>query len=87
MGISNNHTINGRLRNPEKRKYLELIGDYIQDINDQISGIVTIEARGIKNCVFIPDSDGIWKIKQLSRELRNKVKANMASFTWLDPNA
>jgi len=49
-------------------------------------GDVNIATKAMIICGFIPDTDGVWKIEQLTQQLQDVVNANIPYFNGLDPD-
>jgi len=85
--LENNQTDTGRLPNPGKRFYLELVKDFIDELNERMTGEIKNAQKAMIMCGFVPDSDGIWKIEQLSTELKVIVLNNLTYFNGQNPEA
>jgi len=84
--MNGNYTSTGRVQNPGKRYYLELIKECFEELNAKMSGDVSMATKAMIICGLIPDTDGEWKVSQLSKELQAVVNANMPYFHGLDPS-
>jgi len=83
--MNGQYTGKGGLLNRGKHYYLELLNECIDELNSKISGNVTIATRAMIIHGLIPDSDGVWKISQLSQDLQKIVVDNLLNCNGLNP--
>lgn len=84
--MTGNYTSTGRVENPGKHYYLELIKECFEELNSKMSEAVNMAMKSMIICGVIPDTDGEWKVSQLSKELQVVVNANMPYFHGLHPS-
>lgn len=62
-------TSTGRIPNPGKHFYLEIIRDVVDEINSRVdlSTGISEARRALMVCGMIPSIDGIWKVEQLTQ--------------------
>jgi len=84
--ITEVYTAQGRISNPGKHFYLQLVKDVIDDLNERTTDRGISLARESLICTGLaPDIDGVWKISQLTKELQSMVNAHMDCFNGLNP--
>ena len=83
---TNDCTNTGRVRNPGKSYYLEVIKEFIEELNNRTHGHISMARKSMMMCELIPDVDGVCRIHQLSMELREIVNSNLQYFHGLHPS-
>lgn len=66
-------TSTGRIPNPGKHFYLEMVRDVVDEINSRIDAGMSESRRALIMCGMVPSSDGVWEIEQLTPELQSIV--------------
>lgn len=86
LAISETYTSTGRLTNPGKLFFLQLVKDVVTDLNQRRTDRGITLARESLICTGIaPDIDGIWKVSQLTKELQSIVNEHLDNFNGLNP--
>lgn len=85
LAIHNEVTNTDRLANVGKHYSMELVRDCVNELNNKTCQGIAMARKAIIMCELIPDVDGVWKIEQLSQELRDVVNANLSYFHGLNP--
>ena len=76
----------GCIRNPGKYFFLQLVKEVVDELNSRTIGNITLARKSLIMCGLIPDEDGVWKLEQLTPELRNIAESNIAYFHVQDPS-
>lgn len=80
------YTSTGRITNPGKHFYLQLVKDVVDDLNQRVSPRgLSLARESLIHTGLAPDADGIWKISQLTSELQAIVQENIEHFNGLNP--
>jgi len=61
------------------------VKDCISELNERMTGDIKMSQKAMIMCGLVPDSDGLWKIEQLSSELKVIVLNNLTYFNGQNP--
>ena len=84
--LASEFTSTGRISNPGKYLFLQLIKEVVDELNSRTVGNITLARKSLIMCGLIPADHGVWKLDQLTPELRNIAESNMAYFHGQDPS-
>ena len=57
-------TPTGRIRNPGKYFFLQLVKEVVDELNSRTVGNITLARKSLILFGLIPDEDGMWKLEQ-----------------------
>ena len=83
--LSSSHKSIGRLVNRGKDYYLTLFKGCVEELNSRMSVGINIARKSMVTCGLIPDVDGVWKLKHLTKDILSIVNHNTAYFNELNP--
>ena len=69
-----------------KYSFLQLVKEVVDELNSRTIGDINLARKSLILCGSIPDEDGVWKLEQLTPELRNIAESNIAYFHDQDPS-
>ena len=78
-------TSTGRIRNPGKYFFLQLVKEVVDELNSRTIGNLTLDKKSLIICGLIPGENGTWELSQLTPKLRRIVQSNLPYFNEQDP--
>ena len=78
-------TNSGRVANPGKCFYLNLVKEIVDELNSRTIGNCSIVQQSMIKCRLIPNLSGNWEKSQLTDQLQDIVQNNLDYFNGQDP--
>ena len=78
-------TNSGRVANPGKYFYLNLVTEIVDDLNNRTIGNCSIARKSMIKCGLIYNTSGTWEISQLTDQLQDIVQNNLSNFNGRNP--
>ena len=74
---SEGYTTTERPRNPEKHFLLDLVKEFVDDLNGRSYNGISIARQSLMMCGLIQGIDGNWAVDHLTSKLREIVEENL----------